>query len=89
MYMAGYEAAARSLIAAGLVEGDKVALMGFSRTGWHVDDHDAPGIRLVGRAVDDDVRASHRTGLAPNFDSNTRALREYSRSAYDTQKDQN
>jgi dipeptidyl aminopeptidase/acylaminoacyl peptidase len=37
MYMHGYEAAIGHLVAQGLVDRDKVGLVGFSRTGWHVE----------------------------------------------------
>jgi dienelactone hydrolase len=36
-YMAAYEAAIDKLVTAGLVDRDKVGLVGYSRTGWHVE----------------------------------------------------
>ena len=37
MYMAAYEAAIEKLAASGLVDREKVGLVGYSRTGWHVE----------------------------------------------------
>jgi dienelactone hydrolase len=37
MYMAAYQAAIERLIAKGLVAREKVGLVGYSRTGWHVE----------------------------------------------------
>ena len=37
MYMAAYEAAIEHFASAGLVDSAKVGLVGYSRTGWHVD----------------------------------------------------
>jgi hypothetical protein len=37
MYMAAYEAAVEHFVAAGLVDRSKVGLVGYSRTGWHIE----------------------------------------------------
>ena len=36
-YMAAYEAAIEKLVAGGLVDRDRVGIVGYSRTGWHVE----------------------------------------------------
>lgn len=37
VHMRGYEGAVRHLVEQGVVNGDKVGIVGFSRTGWHVE----------------------------------------------------